>query len=153
EKLSHYFLLHHCKRLEELFKINEQVVMDNLESLFGPDDIKPQSATKRLHFVGHNSLADSSPVAPYPLQRTGNNFHSPWHHQHGLDGSPESMSPTSAIAIIGVGGRYPMARDLKEFWQILKSGKSCIREIPAERWDHRQYYGPGKDGKSYSQWG
>ena len=59
------------------------------------------------------------------------------------------------IAIIGFSGRYPMARDLAEFWENLQGGKDCILEIPAERWDHREYYDPekGKIGKSYSKWG
>jgi acyl transferase domain-containing protein len=153
EKLSNYFLLQHRNRLEELFKINEQVVTDNLETLFGPNETEPQSGTKNLHSVGHSSSADRSPLALYPLQKRESNFRSPSHRRDSLNGSPESVPPTSAIAIVGVGGRYPMARDLNEFWRILKSGKSCIREIPADRWDHRQYYGPGKEGKSYSQWG
>lgn len=38
------------------------------------------------------------------------------------------------IAIIGLSGRYPMAGDLEEFWENLKSGKDCITEVPAERW-------------------
>ncbi len=59
------------------------------------------------------------------------------------------------IAIIGVSGRYPMARDLAEFWENLKAGRDCITEIPAERWDYNAYYDPekGKKNKIYSKWG
>lgn len=59
------------------------------------------------------------------------------------------------IAIIGIAGRYPMASDLDEFWQNLKSGKDCVTEIPGNRWDHSLYYDPekGKLGKSYAKWG
>ncbi|HEU4770401.1 MAG TPA: SDR family NAD(P)-dependent oxidoreductase, partial [Pyrinomonadaceae bacterium] len=38
------------------------------------------------------------------------------------------------IAIVGLSGRYPMANDLAQFWENLKSGKDCITEVPAERW-------------------
>ena len=31
------------------------------------------------------------------------------------------------IAIIGISGRYPMAENIDEFWENLKSGKDCIR--------------------------
>ncbi len=61
------------------------------------------------------------------------------------------------IAIIGLGGYYPFARNLEEFWSILASGENCFTEIPAHRWDYRQYYDPdpqkAEDGKIYCKWG
>lgn len=58
------------------------------------------------------------------------------------------------IAIIGLSGRYPQADNLDEFWEVLKSGRDCITEIPAERWDLLKYYDPDKKaGKTYSKWG
>ncbi|MCP4698377.1 MAG: SDR family NAD(P)-dependent oxidoreductase, partial [Gammaproteobacteria bacterium] len=59
------------------------------------------------------------------------------------------------IAIIGVSGRYPMADNLQEYWDNLKSGRDCISEIPADRWDHQLYFDTDKDKqkKSYSKWG
>jgi len=59
------------------------------------------------------------------------------------------------IAIIGMSGRFPDARNVDELWDNLQAGRNCIREIPAERWDHRDYFDPqkGKPGKSYSKWG
>ena len=59
------------------------------------------------------------------------------------------------IAIIGLSGRYPMADDIAEFWENLKNGKDCITEIPADRWDHSQFFSANKKklGKSYSKWG
>ncbi|WP_247422868.1 SDR family NAD(P)-dependent oxidoreductase [Ralstonia pseudosolanacearum] len=38
------------------------------------------------------------------------------------------------IAIIGVGGRYPMAADLERFWDNLCSGRNCVSEAPSLRW-------------------
>jgi acyl transferase domain-containing protein/acyl carrier protein len=59
------------------------------------------------------------------------------------------------IAIIGVSGRFPQAPTLGQFWENLREGRDCIREIPPERWDYREYYDPDKEsqGKSYSKWG
>ncbi|MCK9395482.1 MAG: SDR family NAD(P)-dependent oxidoreductase [Methylobacter sp.] len=59
------------------------------------------------------------------------------------------------IAVIGMSGRFPQANDLDEFWQNLAQGKDCITEIPAQRWDHQQYFDPDKNksGKSYCKWG
>jgi 3-oxoacyl-(acyl-carrier-protein) synthase/enoyl-CoA hydratase/carnithine racemase/acyl carrier protein len=59
------------------------------------------------------------------------------------------------IAIIGLSGRYPLAKDINEFWENLKSGRNCITEIPTDRWDHSKYFDPDKNktGTSYSKWG
>ncbi|MGW2808361.1 SDR family NAD(P)-dependent oxidoreductase [Streptomyces sp. NPDC001450] len=55
------------------------------------------------------------------------------------------------IAIVGVSGRYPEAADLGEFWENLRSGRDCIREVPAERWDHRRFAEAG--GSATARWG
>nr|WP_240464227.1 SDR family NAD(P)-dependent oxidoreductase [Paenibacillus apiarius] len=59
------------------------------------------------------------------------------------------------IAIIGVSGRYPQARNIQEFWDILRNGTDCITEIPKERWNHSLYYDEDKTkpGKTYCKWG
>src|SRR5262245_8351271 len=44
------------------------------------------------------------------------------------------------IAIVGVGCRFPGARGPLEYWDLLRSGRNAVREVPAERWDHRQFY-------------
>ena len=60
-----------------------------------------------------------------------------------LKSSPEKSFD---IAIIGMAGRFPMAPDLGAFWDNLARGKSSIVEIPADRWDARAFYTPGKPG-------
>jgi acyl transferase domain-containing protein len=59
------------------------------------------------------------------------------------------------IAIVGVSGRYPGARNLTEFWNNLRDGVDSITEIPDGRWDHSRYFHPdkGRDGTTYSKWG
>src|SRR5205823_8722557 len=59
------------------------------------------------------------------------------------------------IAIIGMSGRYPQAKDLEAFWENLKAGIDCITTIPQDRWDYEKYFDADKDkaGKSYSKWG
>lgn len=60
-----------------------------------------------------------------------------------------------AIAIVGLSGRYPQARDLQAFWNNLRDGKDCIVEVPSERWDWRDYYSEDRTipGRHYSKWG
>ncbi|MBQ1098887.1 SDR family NAD(P)-dependent oxidoreductase [Streptomyces sp. b94] len=68
--------------------------------------------------------------------------------------TPESAEPpvgagTAApgdVAIIGVSGRYPQAADLDEFWENLRTGRDCIREVPADRWNDGRYAGAGAGG-------
>lgn len=59
------------------------------------------------------------------------------------------------IAIIGISGRYPQARNLEEYWHNLTQGLNCITEVPTDRWAHDRYFDTqrGKLGKSYSKWG
>ncbi|WP_129645080.1 SDR family NAD(P)-dependent oxidoreductase [Peristeroidobacter agariperforans] len=62
------------------------------------------------------------------------------------------------IAIIGISGIYPQAATLDEFWKNLESGRSCVSEIPPERWSLDGFYVPDVEqaiaqGKSYSKWG
>ncbi|HIE00798.1 MAG TPA: alpha/beta fold hydrolase [Thiotrichaceae bacterium] len=63
--------------------------------------------------------------------------------------TPETDIPEDDIAIIGVSGRYPMARDLTAFWNNLTAGIDCISDIPKERWDASQY----EAVNHYPQWG
>ncbi|WP_433381550.1 amino acid adenylation domain-containing protein [Streptosporangium sp. CA-115845] len=65
--------------------------------------------------------------------------------------APDVEHAPTDIAIVGVSGRYPEAADLEEFWQNLRSGRDCIREVPAERWNHRRYADIG--GSSKGSWG
>ncbi|CAN7768775.1 amino acid adenylation domain-containing protein [Rhizobium leguminosarum] len=70
--------------------------------------------------------------------------------------APRQMADReSEIAIIGLGCRYPDAWTCDQFWANLKSGVDSVTEIPAERWDHSEYFDPekGKPGMSYSKWG
>jgi polyketide synthase PksL len=58
------------------------------------------------------------------------------------------------IAIVGMSGRYPEAKNLNEYWENLKVGKNSVVEIPPSRWDVDKYYDPDptKPGKVYSKW-
>ena len=59
------------------------------------------------------------------------------------------------IAIIGMSCRLPDARNVEEFWNLLRDGVDAVREVPAERWDADAYYDPDPtvSGKMNSRWG
>ena len=68
---------------------------------------------------------------------------------------PPHVDDDEEIAIIGLAGRYPGARNMREFWQCLADGRDMISGIPAERWDHSRFFDPAKNtiGKTYCKHG
>ena len=58
------------------------------------------------------------------------------------------------IAVIGMAGRFPMAKDLDAFWDNIANGRNCVSEIPASRWDANALFVEGQPGlgQSNSKW-
>ena len=132
-ELSRYFVQSHKRTLEELFK--EKMFSQQEEAALSPNRlITSQYSTK-------NQLPLS---ARFLSQKTM--------AQQAME---DSIQTSEEIAIVGLSGRYPNAKNLEEFWGNLQQGQSAIREIPKERWDWSLYYDSDKSkvGKSYSKWG
>jgi acyl transferase domain-containing protein/aryl carrier-like protein len=58
------------------------------------------------------------------------------------------------IAVVGLSCRMPGgANDPESFWELLRSGRDPMREVPPERWDLSEYYDPtpGTPGKMYTR--
>ncbi|MFJ2867945.1 SDR family NAD(P)-dependent oxidoreductase [Kitasatospora sp. NPDC087314] len=60
------------------------------------------------------------------------------------------------IAVIGLSGRYPGAADPEAFWENLRAGRDCVREV--DRWPLEGFFEPDRNtavatGRSYSKWG
>ncbi|QQP95867.1 type I polyketide synthase [Lysobacter enzymogenes] len=67
-----------------------------------------------------------------------------------------TRSSTAAVAIVGIGCRFPGGgNDPETFWNNLRQGLDCIGEVPADRWHRDNYYHPRKGvrGKSATRWG
>jgi acyl transferase domain-containing protein/acyl carrier protein len=62
---------------------------------------------------------------------------------------------TEPIAIIGIGCRFPGAKDPESFWQLLRTGTDAISEVPGDRWQKQSFYhpDPAVPGKAISYWG
>jgi amino acid adenylation domain-containing protein len=62
---------------------------------------------------------------------------------------------SDALAVVGMAGVFPQSPDLPTFWSHLAAGRNLITEIPADRWDWREFYGdPLTDGKKTNiKWG
>jgi 8-amino-7-oxononanoate synthase len=47
------------------------------------------------------------------------------------------------IAIVGMGCRFPGARNLPDYWRLLRRAERQFRPVPPERWDHALVHTPG----------
>ncbi len=70
------------------------------------------------------------------------------------DRTSSLLNSQEPIAIVGMAGKYPGAKDLEEYWKNLVGGKNSIQEVPLSRWDVNQYYdpAPSKPGKVNCKW-
>lgn len=61
------------------------------------------------------------------------------------------MDDDDAIAVVGIGGKFPGADNTKEFWEVLKNGENHVKEIPPDRWNLDAFYSSDPDsvGKTY----
>ncbi|TMC17043.1 MAG: polyketide synthase, partial [Chloroflexi bacterium] len=104
---------------------------------------------------GQSLQEESSTLGTLPAQVSSQATKEPVPYLASLHAGQGSQT---SIAIIGISGRYPQAKNLEEYWENLKAGKSCITEIPRARWDWRDHYQNNREeaiasGKSYSKWG
>lgn len=58
------------------------------------------------------------------------------HGAEGQAGQAPQRVPTG-VAIVGMAGRYPKAKNLSELWNNLLQAKDCVDEIPLERLEQR----------------
>ncbi|MFE9389392.1 SDR family NAD(P)-dependent oxidoreductase [Streptomyces sp. NPDC006784] len=92
------------------------------------------------------SAAGTASAAPAPAPRPA------------ADAGPAEPDTAEPVAIVGLSVRFPGAPDLRSYWDLVTANRSAIGEIPARRWDWRQYYTPDPQGmeiisKSHSKWG
>jgi acyl transferase domain-containing protein/acyl carrier protein len=131
------------QNIKEITGYFHEAYPDQLAKLIGIEEAAVAST-----LPSKDSVAVEEPVKPAISRRT--RFSSVR-----KESRDEKATGALDIAIIGLSGRYPQARNLQEFWKNLRDGKDCITEIPKERWDHSLYFDEDKNtpGKTYSKWG
>ncbi len=69
--------------------------------------------------------------------------------------SHESAAVAEPIAIIGMGCRFPGARTLDEYWNVMIDRVDAVREIPSDRWNVEEFFDKDADapGKMVTRWG
>ena len=65
-----------------------------------------------------------------------------------------SIYQSQSIAVIGISGKFPEAKNIEEFWQNIAAGKNCISEVSKKRWDLNTFYEEGDvvPGKTNCKW-
>ncbi|MGY0654664.1 polyketide synthase PksL [Bacillus subtilis] len=94
----------------------------------------------------------AAPSNPKPAERPLQPVQHPIKKEHEKKTVPVLQDrPEDAIAIVGMSGRYPGARNVREYWDNLVHARNAIRDIPTSRWDVDKYYDPvlNKKGKVY----
>ncbi|MEU1198206.1 aminotransferase class I/II-fold pyridoxal phosphate-dependent enzyme [Streptomyces sp. NPDC005813] len=59
-----------------------------------------------------------------------------------------ALASPADIAVIGLGCRFPGARDLREYWKLLLAAEQQFATVPAERWNHAPFHTPGRRAAS-----
>ncbi|MHA2008977.1 MAG: SDR family NAD(P)-dependent oxidoreductase [Promethearchaeota archaeon] len=67
----------------------------------------------------------------------------------------ETLSYGNKVAVIGLGGIFPDAESIPQFWNNIINKKYSISEVPIERWDPAIYFDPDHSilDKTYSKIG
>lgn len=97
--------------------------------------LQTENRKRRVRFIEAQAAANDRPVPGAGQAAQAGAVPITAAHADETAGQPEP------VAIVGISGAFPMARDIEEFWHNLWLGKDCITEIPEQRWDWRQYDG------------
>lgn len=68
--------------------------------------------------------------------------------------TPPTIPAFEPVAIIGMSGRFPEARNIEEMWKILEEGRNAVTEISPGRFDWRAFYDKEniEEGKTNCKW-
>lgn len=112
------------------------------------DYLVEQHEQSCVAWTGTGVLLSRRVVAPAPVV----------HAQRPVVSRAAAGSIQEPIAIIGLSAHFSQADTVDEYWELLREGRDCIREIPPERWSLEGFYekDPKKalaQGKSNGKWG
>ena len=99
--------------------------------------------------IGNNS---SPPHPDHRQQKIVSSFRQKSRNQ---DWKKKAKTIEEKIAVVGMACHFPDAPKIEIYWENLRAGKDCIREVPPSRWDVGKYYRREgyEEGKSISKWG
>ena len=116
---------------------------------------KPVNKTKEMtppEVLGYTLESTLPKIAATPIVKKLTSWRKPSNARI-ISGSP-TLSQVQPIAIVGMAGQFPQAKNLEEFWDNITQSKDCISKVPEARWNPDTYYSKGepKPGKTNSVW-
>ncbi|MBP0002777.1 MAG: AMP-binding protein [Cyanobacteria bacterium SBC] len=90
----------------------------------------PTLASLSRHIAGEDTGEDTIEAAP---------ISHPASPEPSFAEAVRSTFDTDAIAIIGMGCRFPGAANPEQFWELVKQGKDAIGDVPVDRWDGESF--------------
>ncbi|MCX8128558.1 MAG: SDR family NAD(P)-dependent oxidoreductase [Clostridia bacterium] len=129
KSLTEYFVKNYRGQLVKILGIEDKAVLTEKPEYQGLGDTLPKPDSRKLRLMTGKASGEGR--------------------------REKEESGALDIAVIGISGRYPGARNLKEFWTNLRDGRDSIVEIPKNRWNHELYFDKDRNrpGKTYSKWG
>ncbi len=119
---------------------NRKMEFNSIMEKYMRNEISYQEAKTSLDRL-KNSMKDQAgiPVGP-DLGKTGEGNNDRFRSQD--------------IAVIGMAGQFPGAKDVNSLWENLIQGKDLVQELPNNYLDKKRYYSSKKEpGKSNCKWG
>lgn len=97
---------------------------------------------KRINYLIDKTVVDNTNTNNDKKENTTN---------YKINKSSDTNIDNKDIAIIGISGKFPKSKNLDEFWKNISQGKSCIEEIPVDRWNTQKFYSQDRteEGKYY----
>lgn len=162
-----------CKIFSEQLKVaSEKLNINKTYELYGVDSVLSVEITNRLEedlgglpktlLYEENTIAN---LAQYLVRSKHQALEKMFSHitfeQRQDSNDKVSITPPITlqskeidIAIVGMSIQFPMAKNHREFWKNLKSGKDCIIEIPEHRWRYQDFpIEKGQEQKYYKYGG
>ncbi|KGP78084.1 MULTISPECIES: SDR family NAD(P)-dependent oxidoreductase [unclassified Paenibacillus] len=131
---DHFEMAHHSENTEET-EISENAGAFVSDKSFHKAQGNAKHGNSRL-------MRDTNPQSQEGLSQT-------------FQRADKAITTFEPVAIVGMTGRFPMAKDTDALWENLIEGRDCITEIPLSRWDWKSIYGdPLKESnKTNIKWG
>lgn len=94
------------------------------------DLFKYSNINKILDYLSHKVKLDDVKVQIPPIEQKTDKLTEP----------QVENGKTQEIAVIGVSGRFPKAKNVEELWKILTTGGDCVTTVPKDRWTVKEDY-------------
>ncbi len=151
DELSEYFIENHQDALLALLGLDMDLPVNATNSeVLEPSQAVLSRQSEKPQGEGKGSLRPQKE----PQQSAQKTSAPKITHERGLLSAQYKQKKSQDIAIIGVAGRYPEAENITQFWDLLKEGRDCIKEVPQGHFDGDTVFdaNPERD-KIYSRLG